>query len=169
MTSFVAPMSTRSDGPKPDVGNLSVRAGACAFTVAGWTCAHATRPQQSCDRATYGRGFHAPPPGFHEGQGCNCSAVPGRQVECADAAVLSVLPACASQRKRSLLVCQSAGIAPSIVRPATVSLVVIVRRSLRSPPMRRAPAGRPRNLGARNAYVHGRLSRADHPGSSSTC
>lgn len=29
--------------PKPGVGNL-LSAGACAFTVAGWTCAHATRP-----------------------------------------------------------------------------------------------------------------------------
>ncbi|BAI97447.1 hypothetical protein SJA_C1-26130 [Sphingobium indicum UT26S] len=45
VASFVAPMSSRGDGQKPDVGNLTKGTGACAFTVAGWTCAHATRPQ----------------------------------------------------------------------------------------------------------------------------
>ena len=35
---------SRGDGREPDVSNLLVT-GACAFTVAGWTCAHATRPQ----------------------------------------------------------------------------------------------------------------------------
>jgi len=38
-------MSSWGDGLKPDVGNL-LDTGACAFTVAGWTYAHATRPQQ---------------------------------------------------------------------------------------------------------------------------
>ena len=31
--------------PKPDVGNPNRSTSACAFTVAGWTCAHATRPR----------------------------------------------------------------------------------------------------------------------------
>src|SRR3569623_567207 len=39
------------------------RSGACAFTVAGWTCAHATRPPISATELS-GRGFHAPRRGF---------------------------------------------------------------------------------------------------------
>jgi hypothetical protein len=57
--------------PKPDVGNL-LRTGACAFTVAGWTCAHATRPPCSGDRA-FVEGFPRPAPRLSRGVRRHCS------------------------------------------------------------------------------------------------
>jgi hypothetical protein len=48
---------------------------ACAFTVAGWTCAHATRPQRELWTELHRRGSHAPPPGFYRRRG---QIAPGR-------------------------------------------------------------------------------------------
>ena len=43
---LVSPLcSSRERRPKPDVSNLTKGTGACAFTLAGWTYAHATRPR----------------------------------------------------------------------------------------------------------------------------
>ena len=65
----VAPMSTRGDG-RSRVLETCLAAGACAFTVAGWTYAHATRPKT--DRVHEKKRFPRPAPGFH-GSGTICT------------------------------------------------------------------------------------------------
>ena len=81
---------------KPDVRNLPIT-GACAFTVAGWTCAHATRPRKIRDRAL-SEGFRRPASRLSREATPHCSTWARRQVECQENVELAYL-----RRRSSML------------------------------------------------------------------
>ena len=75
MTSARLTLEVEANRPEAGCSKPAQTSGAYAFTVAGWTCAHATRPWNH-DRA-FERGFDAPPLVFLSGTKIVAEALSG--------------------------------------------------------------------------------------------